>query len=385
MRYDFIHVGKMRDSTHETTLKQKGMKSMYFNKLKRAAAIILAGTMVVSMAGCGKKDKESQKNNDQEEMTTESQSSSTAKQDNPDYAEDDVELPEDFGNMIYPIEALMVESLSKELPYYTDESEEGEEDSFWFSMAVLSSLTDAYVKDYSVDSDDQYRYFEEETVNMYAASMYDAYAKGNLEFPELSEDDTYATYDEEKETYGFIKGDVGTLEPYITLCDKDGDDYILMTELRDDTGTVQGTYQVVIGNSSYEGEENAFAYSVKDFQIMEKHDDFEEDTEEMEENTEMTEEEVETTEVTSDNTDDGDSDAEIESISQDDALEMAQEYYGSDAEYSYQGTVTVGDYEYYDFSVEGEDISSTDVLVSTSGNDVIGGVKNDDGSWSFDQ
>ena len=103
----------------------------------------------------------------------------------------------------------------------------------------------------------------------------------------------------------------------------------------------------------------------------------EEDTEDTEETTELTEEETETTEETSSATE--------ENISQDDALELAQDYYGSDAEYSYKGTITVGDYEYYDFSVEGEDISSTDVLVSVSGQDVIGGVKNDDGSWSFDQ
>ena len=99
----------------------------------------------------------------------------------------------------------------------------------------------------------------------------------------------------------------------------------------------------------------------------------------MEETTELTDDENETTQETSDDT------QETENISQDDALELAQDYYGSDAEYSYKGMVTVGDYKYYDFSVEGDSISSTDVLVSVSGQDVIGGVKNDDGSWSFDQ
>ena len=74
-----------------------------------------------------------------------------------------------------------------------------------------------------------------------------------------------------------------------------------------------------------------------------------------------------------------------ESISQDDALSQAKDYYGSDAEYSYKKKVTVGDKEYYDFSVKGDDISSTDVLVSVDGQDVIGGTQNDDGSWSFDQ
>ena len=64
---------------------------------------------------------------------------------------------------------------------------------------------------------------------------------------------------------------------------------------------------------------------------------------------------------------------------------MAKDYYGEDAEYSFKGMETVGDDQYYDFSVEGEDISATDVLVSQDGQNVIGGVKNDDGSWSFDQ
>ena len=66
-------------------------------------------------------------------------------------------------------------------------------------------------------------------------------------------------------------------------------------------------------------------------------------------------------------------------------ISQAKDYYGSDAEYSYKKKVTVGDKEYYDFSVKGDDISSTDVLVSVDGQDVIGGTQNDDGSWSFDQ
>ena len=72
-------------------------------------------------------------------------------------------------------------------------------------------------------------------------------------------------------------------------------------------------------------------------------------------------------------------------ISQDDALSQAKDYYGEDAEYSYKKQVTVGDKEYYDFSVSGDNVSSTDVLVSVDGQDVIGGTQNDDGSWSFDQ
>lgn len=354
---------------------------MYFNKLKRAAAIALAGTMVMTMAGCGKKDDTTNTDQSKEEATTTAEKESSGQNGNLDYVDEEVQLPENFDNMIYPLEALMVESYSKGLPYYSEEAEEGEEDSFWFSMAVLSSLMDDYVKDYSVSTDDQFLYLEEETVNMYASAMYDAYGKGDMEFPELSEDDTYATYDEENEAYGFLRGDVGTLQPYISVCEEDGDDYVLMTELRDsESDEVQGAYQVIITRTSYDGEENAFNYSVKDFQVLEEAgDEFGEDTEDMEETTEMTDSDNESTEISSD---DGE---ETSTISQDEAMDLAQEYYGSDAEYSYQGIVTVGDYKYYDFSVDSEDISSTDVLVSVNGNDVIGGVKNDDGSWSFDQ
>lgn len=358
---------------------------MYLNKLKRAAAIVLAGTMTMTMAGCGKKEEAADNKQSQEESTTSAKKESAGQNTDADYVDEEVTLPDDFGNMIYPLEALMVESYSKGLPYYSEDSEEGEEDSFWFSMAVLSSLMDDYVKDYSIDTDNQYLYLDEETINMYASAMYDAYGTGNLEFPELSDDDTYATYDEENEAYGFLRGDVGTLQPYITICEEDGGDYVLMTELRDsETDQVEGAYQIILTQSSYDGEENAFAYSVKDFQVLEEAgDEFDENTEEMEESTEMTTEEVmETTEETTEETE---VEEETDSISQDDAMDLAQDYYGADAEYSYQGMVTVGDYEYYDFSVEGEDISSTDVLVSVSGNDVIGGVKNDDGSWSFDQ
>ena len=86
-----------------------------------------------------------------------------------------------------------------------------------------------------------------------------------------------------------------------------------------------------------------------------------------------------------DSTDATDSTDSTEEISQNDALSQAKDYYGEDAEYSYKKQVTVGDKEYYDFSVSGDNVSSTDVLVSVDGQDVIGGTQNDDGSWSFDQ
>ena len=230
---------------------------------------------------------------------------------------------------------------------------------------------------------------------MYASALYNTYGKGDMEFPEIPDGDKYATYDEDKDMYGFLKGDVGNLVPYITDCTKDGSDYIITAELRNkDTDEVRGTYQVTITETSFDGDDNNFAYSVTGITAKKNSSygfDKENTTDKSEEEKsteESTSEEGSTTEADSEKDTDSDSDpsnSSSESISQDDALSQAQDYYGSDAEYSYKKKVTVGDKEYYDFSVKGDDISSTDVLVSVDGQDVIGGTQNDDGSWSFDQ
>ena len=378
---------------------------MIKNKLKRILAVALAGVMVVGATACSTsksaKKNQTAKPEQGTEATTESKGNTTT-----DYVASDVTLPDNFDNMIYPIEALMVQKLSKGYPYYTSDTSEEDSDSFWFSMAVLTSLMEtqsAYGDGVEADS---FYYLKENTSNMYASALYNEYGKGNLEFPELSDDEKYATYDDDKSMYGFLKGDVGSLVPYITDCTKDGSDYIITAELRNkDTDEVRGTYQVTITDTSFDGDDNNFAYSVTD--IKEKKNssyDFDEEStsdksEEEKSIEESTSEESSTTESTSsdgsdtDSSSDSDSDTDSdsssnnssESISQDDALSQAKDYYGSDAEYSYKKKVTVGDKEYYDFSVKGDDVSSTDVLVSTDGQDVIGGTQNDDGSWSFDQ
>lgn len=374
---------------------------MIKNKLKRILAVALAGVMVVGATACSTsksaKKNQTAKTEQGTEATTESKGNTTT-----DYVASDVTLPDNFDNMIYPIEALMVQKLSKGYPYYTSDTSEEDSDSFWFSMAVLTSLMEtesAYGDGVEADS---YYYLKENTSNMYASALYNEYGKGNLEFPEIPDGEKYATYDDDKSMYGFLKGDVGSLVPYITDCTKDGSDYIITAELRNkDTDEVRGTYQVTITKTSFDGDDNNFAYSVTG--IKEKksssHDFDEESTtdksEEEKSTEESTSEESSTTESTSSDGDDTDSDSNensdsssgdsSESISQDDALSQAKDYYGSDAEYSYKKKVTVGDKEYYDFSVKGDDVSSTDVLVSTDGQDVIGGTQNDDGSWSFDQ
>lgn len=365
---------------------------MIKNKLKRVLAVALAGMMVAGVVGCSS-SKDAKKNNTAKseqgtEATTESKANTTA-----DYVASNVTLPDNFDNMIYPIEALMVQKLSKGYAYYTNDTSEEEADSFWFSMAVLTSLMETESAYGDGVEEDSFYYLKENTTNMYASALYNTYGKGDMEFPEISDGDKYATYDDDKDMYGFLKGDVGSLVPYITDCTKDGSDYIITAELRNkDTDEVRGTYQVTITETSFDGDDNNFAYSVTDITTKENSSyGFDEEnttdkSEEEESTEESTSEEGSTTEADSKtDTDSDSSSSSSESISQDDALSQAKDYYGSDAEYSYKKKVTVGDKEYYDFSVKGDDISSTDVLVSVDGQDVIGGTQNDDGSWSFDQ
>lgn len=365
---------------------------MFKNKLKRLAAVALAGMLTVSVTACSTSKSAAKKgdNTAQEqgtEATTEGKENTTT-----DYVSSDVVLPDNFDNMIYPIEALMVQKLSKGYSYYTNNTSEDEADSFWFSMAVLTSLMEtqsAYGDGMEADS---FYYLKEDTSNMYASALYNEYGTGNMEFPEIPDGDKYATYDDDKEMYGFLKGDVGSLVPYITDCMKedcinDGSDYTITAQLRDtDTDKIKGTYEVSITKTSYDGDDNNFAYSVTG--IKEKEDNTANFNKSGEESTS---EESSTKETTSESGTDTDSDnsnnttESTEAISQDDALSQAKDYYGDDAEYSYKEKVTVGDKEYYDFSVKGDNVSSTDVLVSVDGQDVIGGTQNDDGSWSFDQ
>lgn len=348
---------------------------MFFNKLKKPAAMLLTAAMVMTMTACSGSKKGSSDGGEEQSTAEVGDAGNSTEIEN-----SEVELPGDFGDMMYPLEALMVEAYSKGLPYYDENSGEEESDSFWFSMAVLSSQMNTYVKDVTIDTDDTFLYLSEDTVNMYASALYDSYGKGNMEFPEIPEDSKYACYDEEKGAYGFRRGDIGDLDMMITGCEEDSGDYILTAELRDDASNrVLGIYELTITKTSYEGEENAFNYSVSDFRIIMGDEAEESYTEEQPEET--------TTEVPEEATTETEEEEEETraSISQDEALDMAKDYYGEDAEYSFKGMETVGDDQYYDFSVEGEDISATDVLVSQDGQNVIGGVKNDDGSWSFDQ
>jgi len=358
---------------------------MHLRQLKRAGLILVSAAMIGSFCGCQRL-----MSRKEAESTTETRQ---ARQSNPDYVQADVILPGDFGNMIYPVEALMVEDHSKGLPYFTGESSEENADSFWFSMAVLTSQMNHYVRDVSVETDDRFIYIDEETVNMYASGLYDEFGRGNAEFPDRGEDNPYVTYNTDKGIYGFRQGTIGDLEPYVTDCQEKGGDYVLTVHLKNkDSAEILSSYEVTITPTSYENEENAFAYSVKDFQKAENADpvDFSEKDSTEEGSSEASETEEEETTAESETTSQEESsensnETSSGGISEEEALSLAEDYYGESAEYTYKETVTIGDYEYYDFAVSGDDVSATDVLVSVDGENVMGGVKNSDGSWSFDQ
>jgi hypothetical protein len=293
---------------------------------------------------------------------------------------EDVVLPENFGNMIYPIEAILVEAYSKELPYYTTDSSEDEAESFWFSMAVLTSQMNHYVKDVAVETKNGYIYIDEDTMNMYASALYDEFGRGELEFPDVGEDNPYADYDSDQEMYGFREGTIGDLTPYITDCKEDGKEYELTVHLKNkDSAEILLSSKVTIVPTSYDSEENAFDYSIANFKKSKKSDmaDFgekdadEKSTTEKEEETEASEDEDE------------------DNISQEDAMEIAKTYYeenyGGEAEFEYNDIETIGDVEYYDIAVNGDTAAPMDILVSLSGEIVMGGTRNSDGSWTLDQ
>lgn len=156
----------------------------------------------------------------------------------------------------------MLQNYSKGYPYYANGASEEKSDSFWFSMAALTSLMEnesAYGDGIEMDS---YYYLKENTSNMYALLfiMHMEWATWNSrKFLMVI---NMQTYDDGKQMYGFLKGEVSSLVPYITNCVKDGSDYIITSQLRDkDTDEVKGTYEVTITASSFDGDDNCFAYS----------------------------------------------------------------------------------------------------------------------------
>ena len=86
---------------------------MFKNKLKRLCAVTLAGMMVMSVSACST-SKSAEKNSVSKAEQASEATTEAAKDDTTaDYVASGVELPDNFENMIYPIEALMLQNYSK--------------------------------------------------------------------------------------------------------------------------------------------------------------------------------------------------------------------------------------------------------------------------------
>lgn len=384
-RYDMKKMYQKIMHLEERNLKENSFKNHHFKTIhrwKKAGALLMEGVLLLSVAGCEKKKKVSEAASTQE-ILKESHSLE-------DYVAEGVTAPENFDTMIYPLEALTVEYYSQRLPYYT---EGVDTDSFWFSMAVLSSLLSE--KEYVTPIlSEEYNYYEQKEMDAFASALYVDYAKGLFSMPELGEGNAYADYDEELEKYGLLNGNIGYLSIYITGCNSGEDQYILDTQLiSKETNHTLAEFQItVVPKEDYESGD-LFAYSVSDFIVLRDlaSENMTENTEEKGPTAEDDYDEVdgeEITEAVGGETEPG-SDEDWESqvtIDQEEALALAKGYLGDeDATYTYKEMVTIGEFEYYDFSVSGSSSTSTDVLVCVNGIDVVSGVQNEDGSWSFDQ
>lgn len=334
--------------------------------LKRVAVICLAAVLIVTFAGCGLHSKKGDAEN-----TTE------VKQSNPEYVQEGVVLPKNFGNMIYPMEAILMGYYSKDLPYYTNDTPDDEADAFWFPMAVLTSQMNHFVKDVAVKKDKRHIFISEDTMNMYVASMFDAFGKGDMEFPPLDDDDIFAVYDEKEEIYGFVEGQIEEVEPFITECKKSGKGYELNLQLKNkNSAKIVASSDITIVPTSLDVEDNVFAYSIKKFTPVDPDEmtDFsEKDTSDKKEDKDSDEEDTE--------------DEESGPISEDKALEMAKDYIGEDYDCSFKEMITIGEDDVYDFEIEGDGTIYTDVLVWANGRNVVAAYPNKDeeGTWTFDQ
>ena len=322
------------------------------------------------------------------------------------YVADGVILPEDFNFMIYPVEALMVGSYTQGLPYYNVEDQAK---SFWFPMAVLSSLLEEHgVLGKSLN--DNYCLYSEEEIDSFAAALYSNFASGKMMMPDTADGEPYVVYHEESDQYAMLNGNIGDLGIRITDCRASDSGYMIETELLNlESGEEITEYQVSIVPQNKSAGDGLFAYSVSGLTEI---TDGVEDTknEEAQLNSESSvlktdqgkdltaaadkgkkekqkessdtvdskQEEAKSEEVIPDQTD------SEERIQVADAMNLARSFIGEEYTLTYKQMITLSDCEYYDFSLEGSESGSTDVLVSVDGSDILTGVQNMDGSWTLD-
>ena len=373
---------------------------MLLKNIRRTEAIMIAAMMAFTMTACGNSNS---KTDQAAEATTEEKAQTAAKL----TVESGVQLPENFDQMEYPLEALAMESYSLGYPYYVQFSEGSSRDSFWYSVALTAYFLHPEAEDrISVDVDE---------CDMIVSALYAGYQQGSMEIPEIRDGVSYAAYNDENGGYYFSRNDTdyvsSKISDYslsITACEQTDDGYTVTADLIDaDSNTSLGEYTYNIIASNYAGENNQFAYSVTSMsEGSESQQSSSTSSEEADSSTAATDEEgntIETSESAEDSSesdeedtddsgeaassdyDESDSDSSGEEISQDMALSIAQENYGSGNDYSYQGKEKINGIPYYVYSVSGDDLSISHVLVGTNGYDCVGASQNSDGSWSFDQ
>ncbi len=360
--------------------------------LRKSGAILAVGLLIFA-AGCGKKTADVSGTAE----TTQSEKEVQVEDRGDKHSGKDVDLPKNFDNVIYVLEALTVADYVQGYNYYTDGDDNKE--AFWFPMAVLSSLI--CEKEYGENNYDDGKYYcSKDMINTLASGLYEQYALGKMKIPSVDENSQVVVFDEESEKYGLLSGNIGDLSIEITSCDSKKDEYVISADLVNlEENLKLAAYQIELHPLK---SNRLFEYAVADCKRSEGEDvsvsmDSTEASTAEGPSAEADFDEVDGIEITDDTTENDfdeyeegqdeviDNDYDSQDIDRDQALELAKAYMGDDASYIYKQMVTIGDYEYFDFSVSGEGISSTDILVCINGNDVVGAIQNEDGSWTFDQ
>ena len=394
---------------------------------RRGRAVFLAGLLVLMIGGCGSSGDSAlpeEVSTQDEEIQTEAAMT--------DYTAKDVELPEDFGLMAYPVEAVIVEYYTQGLPYCRDD---GDSSSFWFSMAVLSSMLE---KDGILEPPlyQDYCYYHKEEIDEFASALYSRYASGEMELPKIIENDPYVFYDETSEQYGLLNGNIGDLGIIITRCESARSGYRLETQLINlESNDVLSEFTVDLVARADKKTKAVFPYSIRDMQELirssdsdagdagttadkdktdgkDKESDSDKEKKDQKSDKDRKADASEnsgkknaasagtsvagglpsTTEAVNDSrsAEEAESTAGAEAgnadsmISRQEAASLAESFLGDGFTCTFRQMITMYDLEYYDFSVKGEETEVTDVLVSTDGTDVVTGTQNEDGSWSID-
>lgn len=371
--------------------------------LRLMTACLLAGVMALSMAACGSKS-------DKNEKAAEESTAEVVEETKKNTVASGVQVPENFESMMMPMEALAMESYHLGYPYYIQFSEGSSRDSFWYSTALTAYYlhSDETKPRISVSQDE---------CDMIISALYASYQQGNLEIPEIRNGVSYAAYDDENGGYFFSKNDTDyvpqKLSDYylnVVSCEQSADGYVVKANLMDSSlESSLGEFEYNLVPNIYPGDKNEFAYSISYMsdgsnpnpeqglagdssegtegseQATDEEGNVitEESGEESGEESENEEGTIDTAGEGSDQSGEGSEDAE--EISSDRALTIAQENYGPDLQYDYQGVQKLDGYPYHVFAVSGDDARVSYVLVGTNGVDCVGGNRNEDGSWSFDQ